>query len=366
MGFPLQGDVVMLRRVVVGLVVLLTTGMVVREFFPVLSAAIQSRIPGLADWIAPDPKTAPVPFADYARAKLQRDLEAMQKTRRELAAEVGELVRKVREQEALRKQAEQLADQFRHEYHEVKAESRFPVEVHGRAYTEAELKSQLSMILAEAKGYEDACAKLRDVRQQAEAKIESLAVKINSTETQLVALAAKRDLIEANRLSSEGEALLAQVDELMHGNAQEIADNPVRTVRELLAVSARPAKTPTNAEAVEAFLASQPAAEPQIAPGQQPDRGDELTGSIPNEPSVEITERHGHRDGRVESTQKLRIPANRESEAGPSRIQLAGAVEQASPVQQEANVKRDGDQEKARPRHKPSRTKAPKAIFQQF
>ncbi len=356
----------MLRRVVVGLVVLSTTGMVVREFFPVLSASIQSRIPGLADWIAPDPKTAPVPFADYARAKLQRDLEAMQKTRRELAAEVGELVRKVREQEALRKQAEQLADQFRREYREVKAEGRFPVEVHGRAYTEAELKSQLSMILAEAKGYEDACAKLREVRQQAEAKIESLAVKINSTETQLVALAAKRDLIEASRLSSEGEALLAKVDELMQGNAQAVADNPVRTVRELLAASDGLVKVPANAEAVEAFLAEQPVGKPEAVRVERPSGDDRQAGRFSIERNAGHSEATGLQGTTLDPTQNLETPSGLDLAGSPSDFQLAGAIGNANPRQQEVKTKRDAAQERARPKQKSSRAKAPKAIFQQF
>ena len=38
----------------------------------------------------------------------------------------------------------------------------------------------------------------------------------------------------ARLMTSDGEKLLAQVDDLLHGNAQVIASNPVRTVQELL------------------------------------------------------------------------------------------------------------------------------------
>ena len=54
-------------------------------------------------------------------------------------------------------------------------------------------------------------------------------------ETQLAALATKRELLRARQLTTAGEELLAQVDELMTGNRQAIDANPVGTVRELLA-----------------------------------------------------------------------------------------------------------------------------------
>jgi phage shock protein A len=144
-------------------------------------------------------------------------------------------------------------------YQTAQADGRFPVEVRGAAYTESQVRSQVSMLLAEAEGYEASLADLESVRATAEAKIEELAVRINRTEAQLASLATKRELLRARQLTAAGEQLLAQVDELMTGNRQTIDANPVATVRELLART--PAKQEGRAtdRKVEEFLTAKPA-----------------------------------------------------------------------------------------------------------
>jgi hypothetical protein len=212
-------------------------------------------------WVAevtgqpPKPEVDPVGFTDHAAGKLQKDLVSMQGTRQELAGEVGKLTRKVHEQEALRDGGTALANAFREKYLSAKAEGAFPIAVCGRSYSETEAKTQVSLILAEVQGYEQAIAALRDVQGKAEAELEAMAVKINTTETQLVALKAKQGLIEAHRLTAEGEQLLAQVDDLVQDNAKAIADNPVGTIQELMAAAEATRKTPAKRESVEAFLA---------------------------------------------------------------------------------------------------------------
>jgi hypothetical protein len=95
-----------------------------------------------------------------------------------------------------------------------------------------------------------------------------LAVRINRTETQRAALATKRELLRARQLTTAGEQLLAQVDELMTGNRQAIDANPVGTVRELLARgSSKPSGRATDSK-VESFLTAKPKAEADAAESQ--------------------------------------------------------------------------------------------------
>ena len=112
---------------------------------------------------------------------------------------------------------------------------RFPIEVRGAAYTDEQAKSQVSLLLAERDGYDQSVRELKEVQDTAERQMESLAVRINATDSQLTGLSAKRELLRARQLSDEGRRLLAQVDQLLDGNAQLIEGNPVHTVRELLA-----------------------------------------------------------------------------------------------------------------------------------
>jgi len=156
----------------------------------------------------------------------------------------------------LAEQARTLADQFRTEYQRAKDEGAFPVEVRGAAYTEPQVRAQVSLLLAEAEGYESSLTEVESVQTAAEEKIEELAVRINRTETQLAALATKRELLRARQLTTAGEELLAQVDELMTGNRQAIDANPVGTVRELLARgSGKPSGRATDSKVAE-FLAA--------------------------------------------------------------------------------------------------------------
>ena len=48
-----------------------------------------------------------------------------------------------------------------------------------------------------------------------------------------------RVLVRAQQLSAEGEKLLADVAALLDTNSRALADNPVRTVRELLGTTRR-------------------------------------------------------------------------------------------------------------------------------
>ena len=91
-------------------------------------------------------------------------------------------------------------------------------------------------------------------------------------------------------LTAEGETLLAQVDELLQGNAPIIADNPVRTVCELLSETKEPRTRSTNREAVEAFLAAAPVVKVQTVRGQEP-AADETESTSPVQAEVKTKPR---------------------------------------------------------------------------
>jgi chromosome segregation ATPase len=248
----------MLVRTFTLLVVLAVGGAAAWAFSPGLRTQMTALWDSQTGWTEAARQDDPVGFSGYAQRKLKQDLAKMDATRRELTAEVGRLSKTAREQSALAEQARRLAEEFRDAYQAAEADDRFPVAVRGAAYTQSQVRSQVSMLLAEAEGYEASLSDLETVRTTAEAKIEELAVRINRTEAQLAALATKRELLRARQLTAAGEELLAQVDELMTGNRQTIDANPVATVRELLART--PAKQEGRAtdRKVEEFLTAKP------------------------------------------------------------------------------------------------------------
>ena len=256
----------MIRRMFVGGLVIVGLAAAAIAASPALRARVSQQWAALCGWTKEAREADPVGFASHAERRLKRDLQTMEKTRRELAAEVGQLSQKEREQRALGDQARQLAEAFRTQYQLASTGGGFPIEVRGAAYSEGQAKSQVSMLLAEAEGYDQSLGQLTKVRKEAESKIEELVVRINATGTQLAALSTKRELLRARQLTAEGEQLLAQVDELMTGNTQVIEGNPVRTVRELLdAPVAKPQNTASQ-QRVEQFLAAKPVIEADDTP----------------------------------------------------------------------------------------------------
>ena len=250
----------MFKRLVGAVVVLVAVSVAAVVFSPALRAQVSDQWARLGGWTEDARQADPVGFTTYAERKLQRDLEVMQRTRRELAAELGQLANKLREQQGLGDQARQLADEFRAGYQQASVSGSFPIAVRGAAYTKVQAESQVSMLLAEADGYEAATNALKEVQQEAGSQTEALAVRINATEAQLAALSTKRELLRARQLSEEGKQLLAQVDELLSGNAKLIEGNPVRTVRELLDGPVERSEKTASEKRVGDFLAAKPRA----------------------------------------------------------------------------------------------------------
>jgi hypothetical protein len=307
----------MFRRAIGSVVLLGLIGGAAFTMSPAVRARVQQQWGRVSGWSEEARRADPVGFAEYARGKLQRDLEVMQRTRRELAAEVGQLSRKLREQQALADQAQLLAERFRAEYQAASVGGGFPIEVRGAAYTEAQVRSQVSMLLAEAEGYRQSLDQLSALSQQAESQMEALAVRLNSTGSQLAGLAAKRELLRARQLTTEGEQLLAQVDELMTGNAQLIADNPVRTVRELVAAPVAKPGRPVSSGKVEAFLAERPRM------GQSPAGEVAERAGVEPVPTAVVPVSHSQQSdpGQGESeTENLPEPAKRQQEEQPKPI----------------------------------------------
>lgn len=260
----------MIKRWVAGAVAAGVITVALSGVSPAVRAKINSSWANWLGWSEEARRADPAGFAQFASGKLKQDLEVMERTRRELAAEIGHLAGKLRNQEAFRDQARQLGDEFRAKYQQAVATGGFPIQVRNAAYTQAQARFQVSMILAEITGHEAATGRLEKVKKQAEAQLEALTTRVNGCESQLAALAVQQEMLRAQQLTAEGEKLLAQVDELLDANSRALADNPVRTVRELLGSADDGKGRQASDAAVEAFLAVTPKAELQVVRVDKP------------------------------------------------------------------------------------------------
>ena len=370
----------MLKRIVWTAVVLGAAGTGVYHFCPGVSVRAAREVARWTGWNDEAQRADPAGFAAHVAQKLQHDIEVMERTRREMTVEVGQLSDRIRQERALLEQGRTLAAEFRDKYVDASAKRRFPIEVRGAAYTEPQAKSQVSMLLAEIKGYESSQARLEDVRQQAETQIQTLTVRINTNESELVTLAAKRGMLEARSISADGETLLAHLDGLLEGNARVIESNPIRPVRELLVAARSSQRHPTNAEAVAAFLTVKPAETVESTAKAPPARKlESVKATSPKpakaEPTVKVT-RNTKVELPIQAAPVAKAPkvevAVRRMVAKPIAVQEEVSVAEPQTTfdsaQRPVEVNRGGSAVQAKPAsvQKPASSKTSKPIFQQF
>lgn len=251
----------MLKKIIIGLVVAGGMGVALYSLSPATRSVVQSESRNLFGWTETARQADPVGFTRHVEDRLRSDLNELQSSRRTLAMEVAELARKHREQTALLVEARRLAGEFQAAWRT----GMFPVSIRNAAYTADDVQSQTSSLLAEIDGFTQTVARLEKVRKEAEAKLEEMTVRLNRTESELATIGAQRELLRSRVLSESGERLLTQVEQLLHGNEQIISDNPVRSVRELLAAAVAPrSEASVTSDRVMSFLtADEEKPEPQ-------------------------------------------------------------------------------------------------------
>lgn len=250
---------------------------------PSVRATVDQKIQLWIGWTEEARKADPVGFTNYVESRLESDLQQLKETRGRLIAETSSVERSVQEHEALLQHAEQMADEFRRAYVAAKEVDSFPITVRGSAYTEEQVLSQVSLLLAEAEGYRQSINGLQQVALKAEDRLQELTLQIDSNKVELAALGAQRELLRAEKLTDEGQRLVAHVDQLLADNQQVVHGNPVRSVPELLASRDDGAEQRPGIEAARRFLAARPQTEMPVAEfdkGQTDEAGSQRTADM--------------------------------------------------------------------------------------
>ena len=221
---------------------------------PAMRATVETQSREWLGWTEEARRADPVGFTNYVERKLKADTATFQTSRVELAKGLDQLSGKLKEQEAYRDQARKLADEFRGAFQSARQGSSFPTTIRNAAYSEEQLVAQVSLLLAEVDGFDGTVRRLNQIRQQAATRMQEIVVRQNATEAQLAAISAQRGLLRASQLTTEGEALIAQVEELLEVNHTTLRNNPVRPLAELLSDSTPAAPGGASLEAARKFL----------------------------------------------------------------------------------------------------------------
>ncbi|MFO0820985.1 MAG: hypothetical protein U1A77_23770 [Pirellulales bacterium] len=226
---------------------------------PAVRAAVSTQGNEWFGWTEEARRSQSVPFIEHVKHKLEAEVATLRKSRLELVGNSDQLSGKIREQEALRDHARKLAEEFRTAFQAARASQSFPITVRNAAYTEEQSLAQVSLLLAQADGFEQSLQRLQRIQNEANKRVQEIVVRQNATESHLAAIGTQLELLHTRQLTSVSDELIAQVDELLDVNQRVLTDNPVRTVTELLSADTLAKPQPlAQYEAAQRFLEEKP------------------------------------------------------------------------------------------------------------
>lgn len=191
-------------------------------------------------------------YTQFVETKLKKDLKTFQDVRKALTRQMEVNSKLLAEKTKLLQEGRKLLDQFA----EATLSGEFPAELHGKTYTETQLKNQIALTKAQVEGIERSIAGIQKASQVAEQEICKRIVGIEDMESQLQMMSTEREIFRSQSTSDVGFAMLAEARAVLEGNQLLVKENPVRTIQEILKASevATSGNRASDTE-VEAFLA---------------------------------------------------------------------------------------------------------------
>jgi len=220
-----------MKKTIVTLVVVIATGFTTLvTVSPAWWTCATVTVESLIQWTPEAIEKNPILYTQFVEAQLKKDLKTFQVTRKALALRMDTLAKKLAEKTKQLEKGKNFADEFA----EAITNGTFPVRLHGKDYTETQLRNQLALTLAQVNGLKESVAEITNVSVAAEDELRKLVVNIEKTETQIALLTTRREVSRSRTTSAEGLEMIATVNSVLEGNQILIRHNPVRTIEELL------------------------------------------------------------------------------------------------------------------------------------
>lgn len=215
--------IVPIMSVVIGLAGLICVSPSVRAYIIIVTGRV-------VEWTPEAIEADPVGYSLFAEAQLKKDKRVFQEMRKDLGVCMEVMSKKLSEKSKLLEQGEKFVEDFA----EACDAGEFPAKVHGKEYTELQLRSQLGLTLAEVNGLRKSVAEIEQVSVTAELEIQRVVVESEKIDSQLALLATRREIFRARAVTAEGIAILTSVNSVLEGNQSFIKENPVGTIMEIM------------------------------------------------------------------------------------------------------------------------------------
>ena len=233
------------------IVAILVVGGTLMAISPGVRTLVTGKYNKVISWPEEAIQKDPMGYMKFVEKKLIKDQNKIQTIWRNLGISVGKLAKKQSKNRETLEQGMAYAEKFRDAYQN--ANGVFPVEILGESYTDVQLRAQLSLTLAQNDGLTQLLTEVDEALIDASSKMEELIVQNEKTETQLALIATKREMFQADALSTEGLQLVGRLNGLFEENELVMAGNPVRSIEQLVKAETFASK-PANSVRVEEFL----------------------------------------------------------------------------------------------------------------
>lgn len=233
----------------IGLVVaVVAIGAVAYFVFPGVRAKADALYEKHAGWNDEARRKDPVGFIDYSIKKLGENIGKFDSVKADLATAKGNLDEMKRSNQEKMAFADKNLGEFKSAFQTANGGKGWPVSMAGRSYGEAELKSQVELLLSQKTGYENALTQIDEGLKRAESKQFELVARINESKSKLEILKTQKELVKINQLNDATETMMKEVNEVLVRNDAMQSSSPVRTAEELMKDSKVSAKATPKAD----------------------------------------------------------------------------------------------------------------------
>jgi 16S rRNA G966 N2-methylase RsmD len=250
---------------ILGLVIVVAVlGAIAWFYSPALRSKASEMYVERVGWTDEARRSDPVGYFDYAIERLKEDAKKLEDVRGKLNEAQARLEQVRLENREKIQQVGLQAEGLKAKYLEAKEKSAFPIVYVDRPYYEQDVMDQIKIWLGQRKAYETIVAQAEKALEAQKNKRQEMVMRITDTNAKIPMLQSQKTIVQMDKLTAETEAMMANVNDVLVMNEAQLQKNPVRTIEEIMADSAKGAgdgKTVIADQEVAEFLggASRPA-----------------------------------------------------------------------------------------------------------
>ena len=182
---------------------------------PSFRAMFDSKVGELKEWTPEARRNDPVGYIDYSLNRLQKNIDKFDVMKGELETSKRGLEKLVVKNENLRDMGEKRLGEFKAAYKAATASGSWPVEIVGQKYKEAELKSQVAMILGQRDAANASLEQLKPAVLNIANRINDVVARSSDSRAKLGILQSQRETVKALKLTKEFEQTLQNVQDIL-------------------------------------------------------------------------------------------------------------------------------------------------------